>query len=109
MVLVASSAEKTLDLGAGKTPASKRNGCPRFVNAPKGQLGFHLFQAHNILYMPMSRRTGIDENQTALLGGDKEMNKFSRHLETGVIMKLTEAQKARQRELALLDESRGVG
>ena len=108
MVLLASSAGP-LDLGAGKTPASKRNGCPRFVNAPKGQLWFRLSQAHDILYMPMSRRTGIDENQTALLGGDKEMNKFSCHLETGVIMKLTEAQKARQRELALLEGSRGVG
>jgi hypothetical protein len=59
--------------------------------------------------MPMSRRTGIDENQTALLGGDKEMNKFSRNLEAGVIMKLAEAQKVRQRELALLDGSWGVG
>jgi hypothetical protein len=33
--------------------------------------------------MPVSRRAGIDENQTALLGGHQEMNKFSRHLETG--------------------------
>jgi hypothetical protein len=27
--------------------------------------------------MPMSRRTGIDENQTALLGGDKEMTNLA--------------------------------
>jgi hypothetical protein len=63
---------KTFDLGAGRTPASERNGCPRLGNAPKGQLGFRLSQAHHIFYMPMSWRTGIDENQTALLGRDKK-------------------------------------